>query len=252
MASQSAGARYAPSRPASIFATTRPQEGASIFGEDLISEKSLDEVILSYLAEDSGWAGREEVAMPEEIEVPTEHLHETLHEHAHAAGGEHATHGGEASPPPWVSQVALSAAVLAVGAAVAALLAGHHANEAIIEQMKATDAWALYQAKGIKGSLAEQKVELLAALGKEAKEDDKAKLERYREEQKEIKKEADEEERSSKEHMRRHGVLARSVTTYQIAIALSAIAVLSRRKVLWFAGLVLGVGGTIFLGLALL
>jgi hypothetical protein len=44
--------RYAPSRPAAIFATTRPPEGASIFGEDLISEKSLDEVILSYLAED--------------------------------------------------------------------------------------------------------------------------------------------------------------------------------------------------------
>lgn len=44
--------RYAPPRPASIFATTRPPEGASIFGEDLISEKSLDEVILSYLAED--------------------------------------------------------------------------------------------------------------------------------------------------------------------------------------------------------
>jgi hypothetical protein len=48
----SAGARYAPSRPAAIFATTRPPDGASIFGEDLISEKSLDEVILSYLAED--------------------------------------------------------------------------------------------------------------------------------------------------------------------------------------------------------
>lgn len=46
------GGRYAPSRPSSIFATTRPAEGASIFGEDLISEKSLDEVILSYLAED--------------------------------------------------------------------------------------------------------------------------------------------------------------------------------------------------------
>lgn len=44
--------RYAPSRPAAIFATSRPPEGASIFGEDLISEKSLDEVILSYLAED--------------------------------------------------------------------------------------------------------------------------------------------------------------------------------------------------------
>lgn len=44
--------RYAPSRPSSIFSTARPQEGASIFGEDMISEKSLDEVILSYLAED--------------------------------------------------------------------------------------------------------------------------------------------------------------------------------------------------------
>ncbi len=48
----SARGRYAPSRPSSIFAAVRPQEGASIFGEDLISEKSLDEVILSYLAED--------------------------------------------------------------------------------------------------------------------------------------------------------------------------------------------------------
>ncbi|MBK8252795.1 MAG: hypothetical protein IPK82_09020 [Polyangiaceae bacterium] len=44
--------RYAPSRPSSIFSAVRPQEGSSIFGEDLISEKSLDEVILSYLAED--------------------------------------------------------------------------------------------------------------------------------------------------------------------------------------------------------
>jgi|SRR5579859_8039111 len=44
--------RYAPSRPAAIFGQTRPQQGKSIFGEDLISDKSLDEVILSYLAED--------------------------------------------------------------------------------------------------------------------------------------------------------------------------------------------------------
>jgi hypothetical protein len=49
--SPSAG-RYAMSRPAAIFSSSRPAEGSSIFGEDLISEKSLDEVILSYLAED--------------------------------------------------------------------------------------------------------------------------------------------------------------------------------------------------------
>jgi RecA/RadA recombinase len=44
--------RYAPTRPAAIFGQSRPQQSKSIFGEDLISDKSLDEVILSYLAED--------------------------------------------------------------------------------------------------------------------------------------------------------------------------------------------------------
>ena len=44
--------RYAQPRPTAVFGATRPAEGVSIFGEDLISEKSLDEVILSYLAED--------------------------------------------------------------------------------------------------------------------------------------------------------------------------------------------------------
>ena len=44
--------RYAPTRPASIFGQARPQQGKSIFGEDLMGDKSLDEVILSYLAED--------------------------------------------------------------------------------------------------------------------------------------------------------------------------------------------------------
>jgi len=39
----------AAARPASAFGQARPQ-GQSIFGEDLMSDKSLDEVILSYLA----------------------------------------------------------------------------------------------------------------------------------------------------------------------------------------------------------
>jgi len=49
---QSSG-RYAASRPAAIFSSTRPPEaGGSLFGDDLINEKSLDEVILNYLSED--------------------------------------------------------------------------------------------------------------------------------------------------------------------------------------------------------
>ena len=50
---QPGSGRYAASRPAAIFATARTADaGGSIFGDDLISEKSLDEVILSYLSDD--------------------------------------------------------------------------------------------------------------------------------------------------------------------------------------------------------
>jgi hypothetical protein len=46
------GGRYQMTRPASIFATNKPASKGSIFGEELLSERSLDEVILAYLAED--------------------------------------------------------------------------------------------------------------------------------------------------------------------------------------------------------
>jgi hypothetical protein len=50
---QPGSGRYAASRPAAIFANARTADaGGSIFGDDLISEKSLDEVILSYLSDD--------------------------------------------------------------------------------------------------------------------------------------------------------------------------------------------------------
>ena len=49
------GKPYAPSRPASIFSVP-PPNSAGIFGEVGIDEKSLDDAILSYLAEDEDTA----------------------------------------------------------------------------------------------------------------------------------------------------------------------------------------------------
>jgi hypothetical protein len=178
-----------------------------------------------------------------EIEVPTEHLHEAIHEEVH----QHA-HGSAGHPGRdlWFLQIALSSALLAVLAALAALLAGHHANEAMIEQMQASDQWSYYQAKGIKANLLQTKVELLGALGKEATKQDEEKVGDYRREQKEIEEKAHEKEQSSADHLRRHNVLARTVTLLQVAIALSAIAALTRRRVLWFASLALGAAGALF------
>ena len=98
--------------------------------------------------------------MPEEIEVPTEHLHETVHE----AAEESARAGGHESSP-FNMRVALTTALLAVIAAVAALLAGHAANEAMLEQIEASDDWSHYQSKSIKATVLNSKIELLDGLG---------------------------------------------------------------------------------------
>jgi hypothetical protein len=174
--------------------------------------------------------------MPEEIEVPTEQLHETLAEKAeHAEGG------------PWIGKAALSSALIAVAAAVASLLASHHANEAMLEQMQATDKWAYYQAKGIKSAVLDSKVQLLEALGKPTATDEKAHVAKYEEEQHEIEDEGHELESSSRAHRERHSTLARAVTIFQIAIALAAISVLVRRRTLWYGSMALGLGAAFFL-----
>ena len=181
--------------------------------------------------------------MPE-IEVPTEHLHETMEKHAHAA---HGPHGGA----PWIQWVALSAAVLAVLAAVSALLAGHHEAEAVLDQIKSANGFAYYQAKSIKSAVLETRQALEADMGKQAPPEVAAKIARYETEMEEIKHEADADVVSSKHHLEMHQSLARTVTLFQVAIALAAIAVLSRRKFVWYTSLALGAVGLALFVLAL-
>jgi Domain of unknown function (DUF4337) len=171
----------------------------------------------------------------EEIEVPTEQLQEEMHHHA-----EHA-------PSSWISGVALSSALLAVLAAVSALLAGHHANEAMLDQMHATDHWSYYQAKGIKGNVLAAKLDLLTALGKPVSEKDQEKVGEYKKEQDEISTEAKELEKASSSHMEHHVIFARGVTLFQVAIGIAAISVLTRRRRFWFVALAFGLGGVGFL-----
>jgi hypothetical protein len=172
--------------------------------------------------------------MPEEMEVPTEHLHEDMEHAAH--------HGGET----WIVFVALSSALLAVLAAACSLLAGHRANEAMIEQIQASDQWAYYQAKGVKSAVLESKMELLRTLGKEPGPKDEEKVTEYRNQQKEIEEKAREKELSSAANLASHQILARGVTVFQIAIALGAISALTKKKVLWFVSLALGALGCLF------
>jgi len=180
--------------------------------------------------------------MPEEIEVPTEHLHEKMQE-------ELEEHGAERK---WISRVAVSSAILAVAAAITALLASHHSDEAILEQMRATDQWSYFQAKSIKLEILKGNNDLLVADGKSVSPDRLSKAKTYADEMAGIQDKGKELEESSAEHMHHHVSLARGVTAFQIAIAMGAIAVLARRPRLWFLSLALGLLGVMFMILGLL
>ena len=147
--------------------------------------------------------------------------------------------------------VALSSAILAALAALAALMSGHHANEAMIEQIQSSDKWGYYQAKGIKAAVLNTRIELLQALGKPISKEDQDKADQYSDDQDKIQDEAKEKEVSSKHHLEKHMVLARAVTLFQVAIAISAISILSRKRRYWILSLLFGGAGLVFLGLGL-
>jgi Domain of unknown function (DUF4337) len=169
-----------------------------------------------------------------EAEVPLEHLHEQVH------------HSAEHSRDTWISWVALSTAILAVLAAIAGLLSGQHANEAMMNQIEASDQWNYYQAKSIKASVLDAKMSLAGA----PNESDQTKRDRYEKEQEEIKSEAEHKEAAAKSNFHEHEVFARGVTMFQIAIAIAAISALTKKRKFWIVSLIFGSVGCIFLVLA--
>ncbi len=178
---------------------------------------------------------RSDVANMEAPDVPLDETQDHIKEHA------------AETRQPWITGVAVSTAILAAIAAVASLLAGQHINEGMMKQLRASDDWAYYQAKGIKAGILDAKMELLAADGKPVSATDKAKATQYIHEQDALSKEALGFQAEAAEHVERHEKLASAVTFFQIGIAISAIAVLTRRRMFWFVGMGFGCVGLVFL-----
>jgi hypothetical protein len=205
--------------------------------------------------------------MPEEdLETSElkEHIDEDLerdeeereHEHAPApaphgaAKGKPKPHAAKKEAASWTRYLSLSTAIIAVFAAVASLESGSNSNEAILakseamlDQSQASDQWSLFEAKSIKATLTEA---------------DKPRSDGYRREGEKIQAAAQsledkvKEDNGESEHlMERHHKFAVSVTLLQIAIALSAIAALTRRKPLWFVGMAVSLAGVVMFGAGL-
>ena len=194
--------------------------------------------------------------MPEEIEIETKELQETIDELREAREERER----EAKETHWTRFISLSTAIFAVVAAVAALQAGKLVNEAVLlkndavlQQARASDTWAYYQAKGIKSAMARQTADLIAvnpagadksAHWKEEAERQKAEQAQLKSDAEELEKKRDEKDRESNGLLEHHELFAQCVTCLQVAISLSAIAALTKRKDVWLASIVLGVFGT--------
>ena len=189
--------------------------------------------------------------MPETPEVETDKLREAVQEELGREGGS------------FLRRIALTTAVLAAIAAIAALKAGSTANEALVLkteaarlQAEASDQWAYYQAKGIKLAVAQATEAPWRAQGKRPPADVLEKEQRYAADQEEIKAKAEglERERDARSReadhlLHQHHGFANSVALFQVAIALGALAALTRNHAIWVASLSLGAVGLGFFAL---
>src|SRR5438045_2406744 len=153
--------------------------------------------------------------------------------------------------------IALTTALHAALAAVASLLAGSTVNEALVLKTEATrlqaeasDQWAYYQAKGIKLAIQEASAESWRAAGKPAPPSFAARVRQYAAEQAAIRAAAEARERdrdrksAEADHlMHRHHGFANAVALYQVAIALGAIAALTRMRAMWIGSMIVGAAG---------
>lgn len=183
--------------------------------------------------------------MPETPDVDTDKVREAVQEELEREGGR------------FLRRIALTTAVLAALAAIAALKAGSTANEALVLKTEATglqaeasDQWAYYQAKGIKLAVAQATEAPWLSVGKRAPRDLVEKERRYAAEQEAIKAKAEtlERERDAKSReadhlLRQHHGFANAVALFQVAIALGALAALTRTRAVWLGSLALGAVG---------
>ena len=73
---------------------------------------------------------------------------------------------------------------------------------------------------------------------------------KYKSEQAEITAKANELKKESEMHLQKHNTVSYSVTLFQIAIAISAISMLTGKRFLWYFSILLSIAGIVMLTLS--
>lgn len=167
----------------------------------------------------------------------------------------------EEKKDPWMNYLALATVILAVCATLSTFKGGGYSTRSVMSQSQASDQWAFFQAKSVKLNLYEiQKEKLEMELLDLRQHGPKAeveayekkigeygnKIEKYASEKEGIKKEAKKLEDIRDEAGKHSKVFGMAVIFLQIAILLSSIAGLLKKKEVWYLGLVFGAVGVVY------
>ena len=170
--------------------------------------------------------------------------------HVHGPHDHELEHAAHNDPGGMAGQLAVVTAILATVGALFAYMggatqanAGLYKNDAAIKKTEASNQWNYYQAKSSKQNLSELAQELAPEARKTFYVDE---VKRYKTEKADIKVAAEKLEAESKawddrsaEQMHQHHRWAQATTALQIAIAMAAIALLTKKR--WLEKLVFGV-----------
>jgi Domain of unknown function (DUF4337) len=185
------------------------------------------------------------------VHGPHDHEIEHATQAGHADG--HAAHGAGSM----INQIAMFTAIIATVGAIFAYMggatqanAGLYKNNAALKKTEASNQWNYFQAKSTKQSLAEVSRDLTTVEGDKAKY--MAKIDRYEKEKGEIKlaaekleAEATQWDKKSDEQMHQHHRWAQATTVLQIAIAMAAIALLTKKDWVKYAMFAAAGAGTV-------
>lgn len=156
----------------------------------------------------------------------------------------------------WTNYVALTTVILAVCATLSTFKGGGYSTQAVLSQSRASNKWAHYQSKDIKGYLYElqrEKVDLdlkAGDLSPGARAQYEARLaeytrriEKYEREKAEISQEARDFEAVIGQAQRHGQSFGLAVIFLQVGILLCSISALMKKKPLWLAGAAVGAVG---------
>ena len=167
----------------------------------------------------------------------------------------------EEKKEPWLNYLALTTVIFAVCATLSTLKGGGFSTRSVMSQAQASDQWSYYQAKSIKGyiyDIQKDKLELeLRAIKTKVSRSMvseyekkivayKEKVEKYDQDKEEIKKKAEELERRRDDAQMHSGIFGLAAMFLQIAILLSSIAALMKKKFFWFIGIGAGCCGLFY------